>query len=767
MAQNLPPPPFKTKMYPEISVMNTEWYRWFDNLQVLVNANTVSSGGGGGTPAGPNYSVQFDNGGAFGGDGLNFWYNPGSHTLNIVTMNVSDQITFSNPNTTLNNLLPGSTAAQAGQALLTTGLGTYYWGSLKTLAAGAQGAIQYSDGNGNFISTPTFWYDAPNQTLYVDNEIVVDHLTAGSFTISGLTPSAFIYTNSVGNVVSSATTSDGQLLIGNSAGLPVAANLSYGAGIAVINGNGTIEIDNTGVLSFQTTLQGLSPSAATNGAVTLSGVLGPISGGTGINTYNTGDTIYASASNVLSALPIGVTNQALVVTSGVPAWSDIVNSWSGGTTGLLPSTATTGNVVLSGTLIAANGGTGYNTYTVGDMLYADSTLTFHRLGIGASYQVITSEGGVPVWDYPTVSVTDVTNNQWYYPTFTSATTGRIGTLDVSQETLQFNPGLDTLRIGNAASGVTAGAGIIESQADSYLVIQAGQPGAGYGTGTGNLTLASGAAGVPYMGAPYRGLYGNVDIKAGTPSMANTGEITFSTNNILRASINQYGALGFDYTQNTGVGGQVLMSTGPYSVPKWASGATGPLEWAIITATGSWTYTAADTTSILNLYIENAGTTGTVYLPNNPFIGQKFTIMTYGNAFNVTVIGTTPLGGPSVTPSAPLPPPFYQALHLDNGRSASFVYNNSDYFYTYWYPVDVENTFSTVQSGIVSAPGISTPTTNYLQADGTWADPNLLVSASFSGDLDCGLITDTVIFAVLDMKSITNTSNVQLNMGTAP
>lgn len=65
-----------------------------------------------------------------------------------------------------------------------------------------------------------------------------------------------------------------------------------------------------------------------------------------------------------------------------------VASFSAGTTGLTPSSATTGAITLGGTLIAANGGTGFNTYTIGDLLYADSTSTLAKLGIGASGTVL-------------------------------------------------------------------------------------------------------------------------------------------------------------------------------------------------------------------------------------------------------------------------------------------------------------------------------------------------------------------------------------------
>ena len=56
-----------------------------------------------------------------------------------------------------------------------------------------------------------------------------------------------------------------------------------------------------------------------------------------------------------------------------------VSSFSGGTTGLTPNTATTGAVTLAGTLTAANGGTGQSSYVVGDLLYASTTTALSKL----------------------------------------------------------------------------------------------------------------------------------------------------------------------------------------------------------------------------------------------------------------------------------------------------------------------------------------------------------------------------------------------------
>jgi hypothetical protein len=111
---------------------------------------------------------------------------------------------------------------------------------------------------------------------------------------------------------------------------------------------------------------------ATNGSVALSvdssqnvamtNALPVGSGGTGFKTYTTGDILYASGSGTLSKLGIGSNGYVLTVNSGVPAWtaaaSSGVASISFGSTGLTPSSATTGAVTVSGTLALSNGGTG-------------------------------------------------------------------------------------------------------------------------------------------------------------------------------------------------------------------------------------------------------------------------------------------------------------------------------------------------------------------------------------------------------------------------
>jgi hypothetical protein len=105
------------------------------------------------------------------------------------------------------------------------------------------------------------------------------------------------------------------------------------------------------------------------------------SGGTGLSTIPTnGQLLIGNGTGyTLNTLGFG---SGISVTNGsgtISVANTGVLSFSAGTTGLTPSTATTGAVSLAGTLIAANGGTGFSTYAVGDLLYANTTTTLAKL----------------------------------------------------------------------------------------------------------------------------------------------------------------------------------------------------------------------------------------------------------------------------------------------------------------------------------------------------------------------------------------------------
>jgi len=124
-------------------------------------------------------------------------------------------------------------------------------------------------------------------------------------------------------------------------------------------------------------------------------------GGTGQSSYATGDMIYASGVNTLAKLAAGTNGYVLTLAAGVPTWAAStggVTSFSAGTTGLTPSTGTTGAVTLAGTLAIANGGTNSTaTATAGGAGYGTGTAHAYTAA-GTAGQVLTSAGAsAPTW----------------------------------------------------------------------------------------------------------------------------------------------------------------------------------------------------------------------------------------------------------------------------------------------------------------------------------------------------------------------------------
>lgn len=105
-------------------------------------------------------------------------------------------------------------------------------------ASGSAGKILRSDGTNNVYSTSTFADTYAVSTLLY---------AASSNTVSGLatTNRASLSTNATGIPTWIALT-DGQLVIGSTAGAPAAANLTAGPGVSISNTSNTITISGTG-----------------------------------------------------------------------------------------------------------------------------------------------------------------------------------------------------------------------------------------------------------------------------------------------------------------------------------------------------------------------------------------------------------------------------------------------------------------------------------------------------------------------------------------
>ena len=65
---------------------------------------------------------------------------------------------------------------------------------------------------------------------------------------------------------------------------------------------------------------------------------------------------------------------------------------------------------ISGILAEANGGTNQSTYATGDILYATGSNTLGKRAIGSTGDVLTVAGGVPTWAAPAAGVTKFTSS---------------------------------------------------------------------------------------------------------------------------------------------------------------------------------------------------------------------------------------------------------------------------------------------------------------------------------------------------------------------
>jgi hypothetical protein len=191
---------------------------------------------------------------------------------------------------------------------------------------------------------------------------------------------------------------NGQLLIGNGSGYSL-NTLGAGTGISVTNGSGTINIANTGVLSFSAGTTGLTPSAATTGAVTLAGTLIAVNGGTGFSSYAVGDLLYANTTTTLAKLPDVALGNALISggVSTAPSWGKIgltthvsgILPVSNGGTGVATATA---NTVFAGPTTGAAAPPAFRTLVAADIpalttgssiLYGNGTGGFSNVTIGS------------------------------------------------------------------------------------------------------------------------------------------------------------------------------------------------------------------------------------------------------------------------------------------------------------------------------------------------------------------------------------------------
>jgi hypothetical protein len=423
----------------------------------------------------------------------------------------------------------------------------------------------------------------------------------GGTGVTSLTSNGVLYGGATVGVTAVGTT--GQVLVGNTGGAP-----SWGAatGVAVTS------------IGFGTT--GLTPSAATQGVVTVAGTLAVANGGTGITSFGTGVATFLgtpSSANLLAALTtktgtgLAVFDTSPTITSAVLVTPALGTPASGTLTSCdgLPIIAGT-----TGTLSVARGGTGATTLTSNGVVYGNGTGAVGVTAAGTTGQVLVGNtSGAPSWAAATgVAVTSIS----FGSTGLTPSTATQGVVTVA----------GTLAVANGGTGITSfGSGVatfLGTPSSANLAAAVTDE-----TGSGSLVFATSPVLVtPNLGVPSFVTLTSatgLPIDAGTINTlpvgrGGTGVTSLTSNGIL------YGGATVGVTA-AGTTGQVLVgNTG--GAPSWAAATSTAVTSISFGSTGLTPSTATQgvVTVAGTLAVANGGTgvttstgTGSVVLNTTP------------------------------------------------------------------------------------------------------------------------------------------------------
>jgi len=331
-------------------------------------------------------------------------------------------------------------------------------------------------------------------------------------------------------------------------------------------------------------------------------------GGTGLSDYPTngqlliGDTL--GQKYVLNTLTagsgIGVTNGAGTI--GVANTG--VLSFSGGSTGLTPNTATTGAITLAGTLDVDNGGTGQTTYTNGQLLIGNTTgntLTKSTLTAGTGITISNGAGSITIngTGGTVTSVSVVSANGFAGTVANSTTTPAITLTTTVTGILKGN--------GTSISAATSGTDYAPATSGTSIL---------YGNGAGGFSNVTIGTGVSFAGGTLSatGSGGTVTSVTGTAPVVSSGGTTPAISMpAATSSVNGYLTSTDWNTFNNKGSGTVTSVTG--TAPVVSSGGTTPaISMAAASASANGYLTSTDWTTFNNKgsgSVTSVGGTGTV------------------------------------------------------------------------------------------------------------------------------------------------------------
>jgi hypothetical protein len=407
-----------------------------------------------------------------------------------------------------------------------------------------------------------------------------------------------------------ANNSTGIVTIKDNAGTTIDTVVTGGTSVLVLTANGT-SAGSWSAYSYIPASYDFSTSTANFGTATITNAtyngntITPAYGGTGLTTFTAANNaLYSTGATTLTAgtLPVlaggtGVTTltgyvygngtSAMTASTTIPTSAlsgNFVSTFSAGTTGLTPSTATTGAVTLAGTLNIGNGGTGITSFGTGVQTALGNAVTGSGgIVLATSPTLVTPALGTP-------SSGNFSTGTFTWPTFNQNTTGSAGSV---ANAVTFNNGgtgavSGTTYNGSAAQTIsynTVGAapsggstsitslGTVTAGTWNANVISATYGGTGVaGTLTGVSYMNGTAAHTAATGAQISSALGSTAISGQAGSVANaltinnsgTGSASGSTYNGSAAQTISYNSIGASPL----AGSSSLTTTGTITSGTW-------------------------------------------------------------------------------------------------------------------------------------------------------------------------------------------------------